>query len=241
MDRIAYLDDLARLDLDRQARAGIPEAIYGEGKTLDQVLQIATRLATECGRAIVTRLLPGWLEELRARLEPQLSVEGYGGRVAVVRRPGHRPAPSGGLIGLLAAGTSDIPVAEEARVAAEEMGCAVIHHYDVGVAGVHRLVEPLRELLARDVAAVVAVAGMEGALPTFVRGLVPCPVIGVPTSVGYGHGGRGEGALTTMLQSCAPGLTVVNIDNGFGAGATAALYANQLARAARRASTEGAP
>jgi hypothetical protein len=111
------------------------------------------------------------------------------------------------------------------------MGCEVFAHYDVGIAGIHRLVEPLREILDHEVSAVVVVAGMEGALPSVVRGLIPVPVIAVPTSTGYGYGGRGEAALMTMLQSCAPGLTVVNIDNGFGAGATAALIANQLARA----------
>jgi hypothetical protein len=132
---------------------------------------------------------------------------------------------------VLAAGTSDIPAAEEAKVTAEVMGCQVLAYYDVGIAGIHRLMEPLRETLVQDVSAIVVVAGMEGALPSVVRGLVPVPVIGVPTSTGYGYGGKGEAALMTMLQSCAPGLTVVNIDNGFGAGATAALIANGVAQA----------
>jgi hypothetical protein len=132
---------------------------------------------------------------------------------------------------VLAAGTSDIPTAEEARVTAEVMGCAVLARYDVGIAGIHRLLEPLREIVSIEVSAIVVVAGMEGALPSVVRGLVSVPVIGVPTSTGYGYGGHGQGALMTMLQSCAPGLTVVNIDNGFGAGATAALIANTVADA----------
>jgi NCAIR mutase (PurE)-related protein len=111
------------------------------------------------------------------------------------------------------------------------MGCKVLAHYDVGIAGIHRLLEPLREIVTNEVSAIVVVAGMEGALPSVVRGLVAVPVIGVPTSTGYGYGGQGHGALMTMLQSCAPGLTVVNIDNGFGAGATAALIANRVAAA----------
>jgi hypothetical protein len=157
------------------------------------------------------------------------------GRALVVSKIGVVPAPSGGVIAVLAAGTSDLPVAEEARVTAETMGCRVLAFYDVGVAGIHRLVSPLEMIHKEEASAVVAVAGMEGALPTVVRGLVAVPVIGVPTSVGYGYGGKGEAALMTMLQSCAPGLTVVNIDNGFGAGATAALIANHVAAAKRQA------
>jgi pyridinium-3,5-biscarboxylic acid mononucleotide synthase len=128
-----------------------------------------------------------------------------------------------GKIGVLTAGTSDIPVAEEAATIAEVMGCGVIRGYDVGVAGIHRLLDPLKDMIRQDVACVVVVAGMEGALPSVVAGMVGVPVIGVPTSIGYGLGAGGIGALTTMLQSCAPGLVVVNIDNGFNAGATAAI------------------
>lgn len=225
------LDQLARLDLDRRERTGIPEIIFGTGKAVDHIVAIARRMASERGRAIVSRIAPEVLQQLRVALEPELAVEGHElARMAVVRRPEAAPAEGGGIIGVLAAGTADLPVAEEARVMASEMGCEVVHHYDVGVAGVHRLVEPLRELIARDVAAVVVVAGMEGALPTLVKGLVPVPVIGVPTSVGYGFGRPGEAALMTMLHSCSPGLTVVNVDNGLGAGATAALIANRLVR-----------
>jgi len=131
----------------------------------------------------------------------------------------------------MTAGTSDIRVAEEARVVAEEMGCEVVTAYDVGIAGFHRHIGPLRRMLREGVDAIVVVAGMEGALPSVVASLVDVPVIGVPTSVGYGLGGKGVGALTTMLQSCSPGLCVVNIDNGVGAGALAALIARRVARA----------
>jgi hypothetical protein len=134
-------------------------------------------------------------------------------------------------VGLISAGTSDVPVAEEARLMAEAMGCVVTPIYDVGVAGLHRLLQPLRALLAEGVDAVVVAAGMDGALPSVVSGLVDVPVIGLPTSIGYGLGGKGVAALLSMLQTCAPGLTVVNIDNGIGAGATAALIANRVAQA----------
>jgi hypothetical protein len=160
-------------------------------------------------------------------------------RLAVVSQPESKIVPTGGVIGLLSAGTSDMPIAEEARVSAEEMGCEVISHYDVGVAGLHRLVEPLKEFEERDVPVIVAVAGMDGALPTLAKSLTRVPVIGVPTSVGYGLGQPGEAALMTMLHSCVPGLTVVNIDNGFGAGATAALIAGRcVAERGRAARSE---
>src|SRR5437764_106281 len=129
------------------------------------------------------------------------------------------------------AGTSDIPAAEEAALLAEEMGCEVTRIYDVGVAGLHRLVEPLRNLLSTGVDAIIVAAGMDGALPSVVAGLVPVPVIGLPTSIGYGLGGKGVAALLSMLQTCAPGLSVVNIDNGVGAGITAAMIANRVAQA----------
>jgi NCAIR mutase (PurE)-related protein len=132
-------------------------------------------------------------------------------------------------------GTSDVVVAEEARTIAEEMGCEVITAYDVGIAGFHRHIKPLKRMLQEGVDAIVVVAGMEGALPSVIASLVDVPVIGVPTSVGYGFGAGGVGALTTMLQSCSPGMCVVNIDNGVGAGALAALIAHQVARALRLA------
>lgn len=241
MDRLEFVSDLARLDLDRRARSGIPEVIFGQGKSLERLVAICRRMAETQGRALVSRLTPAVLATLRERLAGELLVEGYADdQLAVVARPGADRPGGGGCIAVLAAGTSDIPVAEEARVMALEMGCTVIHHYDVGIAGLHRLVDPLRELVQADVAAIVAVAGMEGALPTLVKGLVPMPVIGVPTSVGYGLGRPGEPALMTMLSSCALGLTVVNIDNGIGGGATAALIANRAAAAGRHATPAGA-
>jgi NCAIR mutase (PurE)-related protein len=152
-------------------------------------------------------------------------------RAMVIYRPDYVPVRTGGHVGVISAGTSDVPVAEEAALIAEEMGCQVTCIYDVGVAGLHRLFEPLRDLLAHDVDVVIVAAGMDGALPSVVAGFVPVPVIGLPTSIGYGLGGKGVAALLSMLQTCAPGLSVVNIDNGVGAGITAALIANRVAHA----------
>ncbi len=135
-----------------------------------------------------------------------------------------------GKIGIITAGTSDVPVAEEARVVAEEAGCEVLTSYDVGVAGIHRLFHQIRRMIEEDVKALIVVAGMEGALPSVVAGLVDVPVIGVPTSVGYGVGAGGFTALNAMLQSCAPGIAVVNIDNGFGAAVFASTIVKQIDR-----------
>jgi pyridinium-3,5-biscarboxylic acid mononucleotide synthase len=148
-----------------------------------------------------------------------------------VKQPNFQSPSSGGSVAVLTAGTSDIPAAEEAVVVAQEMGCRVFTAYDVGVAGLHRLEQPLRALRQTRADVVIVAAGMDGALPSVVSGLVDVPVIGLPTSVGYGLGGKGVAALLTMLQTCSPGLTVVNIDNGVGAGATAGLIANRVAAA----------
>lgn len=231
-DHIGVIEGFAKLDVHRSDRTGIPEAILAEGKTTDQVVEALRRMAEASGVALATRVSEKCAVSIQRGLGKKLRVEWNTlGRTVVVRKKGIAFGPRSGKIAILAAGTSDIPTAEEARVTAEVMGCEVLAHYDVGIAGIHRLLEPLREVLTNEVSVIVVVAGMEGALPSVVRGLVSVPVIGVPTSTGYGYGGHGQAALMTMLQSCAPGLTVVNIDNGFGAGATAALIAGQVADA----------
>jgi len=229
---IGILEGFARLDIQRTERTGIPEAILAEGKSTDQVVGALRRMAGGAGIALATRVDEDCATAIRRALRSRLQVHRVSlARTVVVSKKGVAPKLTGGIIAILAAGTSDVPTAEEARVTAEVMGCEVLAHYDVGIAGIHRLLEPLDAVLSKGVSAIVVVAGMEGALPSVVRGLVAVPVIGVPTSTGYGYGGQGQAALMTMLQSCAPGLTVVNIDNGFGAGATAALIANQVALA----------
>ena len=224
----------ARPDFDRETRKGIPEIVLAEVKTDEQVLSIVRAFVKTNGRAVVTRLRAGTLALLQTEFPGHMDARPVA-RAAAIHAPDYRRPQTGGHIGILTAGTSDIPVAEEARLVAEEMGCQVSTLYDVGVAGLHRLLSPLRELLASDVAVLVVCAGMDGALPSVVSGLSPVPVIGVPTSIGYGVGGKGRAALLAMLQTCAPGLTVVNIDNGAGAGATAALIANRLASARQAA------
>jgi NCAIR mutase (PurE)-related protein len=219
--------DFARLDVGRGARAGTPEFIYAESKTADQLVAIVDRYlehgdAVLCSRASEEQAAAVAGRHAGAEYDPR-------SRVLVVRRPGTAPPVARGTAGVLAAGTSDVGVAEEAAAVCRAMGVTAVTAYDVGVAGLHRLAGPLDEMRSAGVAAVVVAAGMEGALPSVVAGLVDVPVIGLPTSTGYGLGGRGEAALLGMLQSCSPGLVVVNIDNGVGAGATAALIARRAA------------
>lgn len=223
-----------RPDPARARRKGIPEVIFAETKTTQQVIAMAHSLLAGSGRAIISRVRPETLAALRQEFQTETLRVREDSRALVIYQPGYTPEPTGGRIGVLSAGTSDVPVAEEAALIAEEMGCQITRIYDVGVAGLHRLLEPLRDLLASGVDVLIVAAGMDGALPSVVAGLVPVPVIGLPTSVGYGMGGNGIAALLTMLQTCAPGLTVVNIDNGIGAGSTAALIANRVALAAER-------
>ncbi len=222
----------SRLDLKRSRRTGIPEVVYAESKTASEAISSLLRLADTNGRAIASRCPIPTLELLQRELALPYEVSIHElAKVAVVRKNGFEPRPTGGLIGVICAGTSDIPVADEAALMAIEMGCAVERVNDVGVAGLHRLVAPLRRLLDGNpgVDALIVAAGMDGALPSVIAGLVDVPIVGLPISVGYGFGGDGTGALMAMLQSCAPGLSVVNIDNGIGAGAVAARFANRVA------------
>jgi NCAIR mutase (PurE)-related protein len=235
---VAERDFSARIEIRpdpaRERRKGVPEVVFGETKTTSQVLAMAHSLLEGTGRAIISRVNPETLVALRQEFQSCTLRIREAARALVIYQPGYQLARTGGRVGVLSAGTSDVPVAEEAALMAEEMGCQVTCVYDVGVAGLHRLLEPLRSLLVDEADVIIVAAGMDGALPSVVAGLVPVPVIGLPTSVGYGLGGRGVAALLSMLQTCAPGLSVVNIDNGIGAGSTAALIANRVALTAQR-------
>ena len=225
-------------DFTRAHRKGVPEVILADRKTVDQAVAIARAFLERAGRAILSRVGP----ELEARLRAEFADVGFEWlelpRAAVLRRVDFVRLQTDGRVGIVTAGTSDIPIAEEAALLCREMGCAVHTAYDVGVAGLHRLFEPLTALLEHhQVDVLIVAAGMDGALPSVVSGLVDVPVIGLPTSVGYGLGGGGLAALYSMLQTCAPGLSVVNIDNGIGAGAVSGLIAVRAA-AARRAAAD---
>lgn len=207
----------ANLDHARLQRRGIPEAIFCEGKTIPQVQVIADALLARQRRVFATRVAPELADALLAR---------YGRRAhynadARTVRIGKFPPARTGCIGIVSAGTADIPVAEEAAETCRALGQRVTCYYDIGVAGLHRALAVLPQL--RRCRAIIVVAGMDGALPAVVAGMLPCPVIGVPTSIGYGTAFHGLAALLNMLNSCAEGIGVVNIDNGYGAGCLAAL------------------
>ncbi|MEM7482544.1 MAG: nickel pincer cofactor biosynthesis protein LarB [Acidobacteriota bacterium] len=208
----------ARLDLHRELRGGLPEAIFSEGKTDDDLAAIAGRMLAAHGRLLVTRLAAERAPVLRAAI-PKGGPDWKYHERARIFTAGEPHAGGGRILAVLAAGTSDLPVAEEAAVCAEWFGLEVERHFDVGVAGLHRLLAVLPEV--RQAGAIIVVAGMDGALPSVTAGLVATPVVAVPTSVGYGAAFGGVAALLSMLNSCAAGVTVVNIDNGFGAAVTA--------------------
>ena len=222
---------LARLDIGREKRKGIPEIILADGKEPVDVARIADAMVRRSGRAIVTRASKSYYREIRARRIPDSNAEYFPkSRIVIVKSKTYTKRKSGGRLGILTAGTSDIPVAEEAKIIAEEMGCETAFYSDVGVAGLHRLFKPLTKLLKWDADVILVVAGREGALPTVVAGLVEVPIIGVPTSRSYGFGDKGIAALAAMLQSCSLGIAVVNVDGGVGAGAVGALIAHRAAQ-----------
>jgi NCAIR mutase (PurE)-related protein len=221
LDRLKHLpfEDLgyAKLDHHRALRHGFTEVIFGKGKTPEQVVGIAVRLLEKSQNLLVTRSTEAVGNELKARF-PEAEYFPLSGAVRIRR---NKTMYGKGTVAVVCAGTSDIPVAEEAQVTAEAMGNQVEVIYDIGVAGIHRLMAHSDQLMQARV--IVVCAGMEGALPSVVGGMVSVPVIAVPTSVGYGASFHGLAALLGMLNSCASNVTVVNIDNGFGAGYVASL------------------
>jgi NCAIR mutase (PurE)-related protein len=225
--RLEQVGDIARLDLGRGTRCGMPEVILAEGKEVPDLVAIALRQVKSSGRSIISRVSGEQLSALTAiSARENLVLEYVEKARMIVLSDGVPLQTHGGVVGILAAGTADIRVAEEARILAREMGCTVHTAYDVGVAGIHRLFTALREMSRAHV--FVVVAGREGTLPSIVAGLVDRPVIGVPVSTGYGYLGKGESALASMLQSCSV-LAVVNIDAGVVAGAFAARIARMVA------------
>ena len=215
----------AKLDHHRALRDWMPEVVLGEGKTTDQIVGISKALLAQSDRLLVTRIAPAAAEALLAAVPDAKHHEAA--RCVTVERS---PMPKHDGVAIVCAGTADLPVAEEAAITAEMCGNAVKRMYDVGVAGIHRLLDQVPAL--REARALVVVAGMEGALPSVVAGLVNAPVIAVPTSIGYGASFRGLAPLLAMLNSCAAGVGVVNIDNGFGGGYLAASI-NRIALAQR--------
>ncbi len=227
---IEEIEDIAKIDINRRKRRGIPEVIFAEPKKLDEIKKIIKKTLEKTNSVVVSRI----------NKEDYSKILSFAKKLKVKVKTGKNSSSllffktpikfEGGKIGILAAGTSDIGVAEESRLMCEAMNCKCILSYDVGVAGIQRIFPILKEMIKEDVDCIIVAAGMEAALPTLVSSMVDIPVIGVPISTGYGYGGQGIAALASMLQSCSLGLSVVNIDNGIGAGAIAANIANRAVR-----------
>ena len=228
---LAQVGDIGMIDLNRQERSGVPEVVFAESKTIDHLVEIVKVMVEKNGAVLLTRVSKLKLESLMESFKKlNFDVSGYDDHLTVmVNKKDWSEPPKSGKIAIMTAGTSDIAYANETEALARLLGVEVYTYYDVGVAGIHRLIEPVKNIIEEGVDALVVFAGMEGALPTVVAALVDIPVIGVPVPTGYGYGGKGETALASMLQSCAPGLAVVNIGNGLGAGAVACLIAKRCA------------
>ena len=219
---IEKIEDFAKIDVGRKNRRGIPEVIFAENKQLEEIKKIIQKTLKKSDSILVSRIKESDYKKIIS----------FGKKINLKKDEGKNSTSvlfykksmknKFGKVAILCAGTSDIGIAEEARLMCKAMNCETICNYDIGIAGMHRLFPVLKELISKDVDVIITVAGMEGALATVVSSLVDVPVIGVPSSVGYGYGRKGVAALAAMLQSCALGMSVVNIDNGIGAGAVAA-------------------
>lgn len=228
IDYLEKIENSVQLDMLRMERTGFPEIIFAQTKPNGVLIELITKYLKTKDFILISRLREDQYTLLEKYIteNPQYDLKvNKKGKIAKIFVPEKNPPVIKGKIGLITAGTSDIAIAEEIKMIAEAMECEIITANDVGIAGFHRIFEPLKKMIEKGVNVIVVAAGMEGTLPGVVSALVDIPVIGVPTSNGYGYGGKGEGALSTMLQSCSPGLSVVNIDNGVGAAASAILIA----------------
>ena len=227
-NNILEFDDIAKFDIKRSERTGFPEAVFSPSKDYEDLITIIRNYLERSSQdLIITKLSHERYERITEDLGRNSYIFDYNRRaqILIIRKEIIEKDPIA-KIGIITAGTSDINIAEEARVIVEEGGCEAITSYDIGVAGINRLFPQIAHMVNEGVRAFIVCAGMEGALPSVVAGLVDVPVIAVPTSVGYGVGEGGRVALDAMLQSCAPGIAVVNIDNGFGAGVFALTIVN---------------
>lgn len=223
-------DQIAQIDIDRSRRKNVPEIVLGSHKKLNDLILILDEILKNNGYVLASKIKPCMMDKI---------LKYYGGKKLKIDRGINStslliydnetslPKDRGGKVGIICAGTSDIGIAEEARLATRTMGCTCHLAYDVGIAGIHRLLNSIVKMTAEKVDSIVTVAGMEGALPAVTASLVNVPVIGVPASVGYGYGSNGRGALASMLQTCSFGLVAVNIDNGVGGGIFASMIANK--------------
>lgn len=224
---IEEVEGIAKIDINRRKRRGVPEVIFAETKELEDIKKIIKKTLEKTNSVVISRIKKEDYKKIMTfvkRLKVKIKTGKNSSTILLFKKP---IKFQGGKVGILTAGTSDIGVAEEARLMCEAMNCKCITSYDVGVAGIQRIFPILKKIVKEDVDCIIVAAGMEGALATLVSTMVDIPIIGIPTSVGYGYGEKGIAALASMLQSCSLGLSVVNIDNGIAAGGIAANIANR--------------
>lgn len=227
---IEEIEGFAKIDINRRKRRGIPEVVFAETKEIDEIKKIVKKTLEKSDSVIVSRLKKKDYSKILTfakRLKVKIEIGKNSSSLLLFKKP---IKSHGGKVGIITAGTSDIGVAEESRLMCMAMNCKCITSYDVGVAGIQRIFPILKEMINEDVDCIIVAAGMEGALATLVSTMIDIPIIGIPTSVGYGYGEKGIAALASMLQSCSLGLSVVNIDNGIAAGGIAANIANRAIR-----------
>lgn len=222
LDLIDKVGQIAKIDTGRSPRKGIPEIILAEGKSPQQVVKIAKKMFSTSNKVIISRIDSFHIKAIQKAFSKK-SIMYNELAHAMVISSNTKKSKLFGHVAIITAGTADIPVAEEAKVILDAVDCKTTIYYDVGIAGIHRLFDSLSSVIQEDVDVIVAVAGREGALPSIIAGLVDIPVIGVPTSIGYGYGDKGIAALMSMLQSCALGIATVNIDSGIAAGVLASI------------------
>lgn len=225
---IEEIENFAKIDTGRKIRKGIPEVIFAERKQFSDIKKIILKVLQKTNSVVVSRIQKNDLKKIIAFCKKNKFKIKTGRDTSTILVYQKQIKVGRGKIGIITAGTSDISVAEEARLMCESMNCECITSYDIGIAGLHRTFPILKEFMKSEVDVIIVVAGMEGALASVVSSTVDIPVVGVPTSVGYGYGQKGVAALASMLQSCSLGLSVVNIDNGIGAGAVASKIANLI-------------
>jgi len=236
---IEYVENnLAKIDPLREARSAKPEVILAQGKQYKDLLKIIKATVSRKKFAVVSKVSPEYMKKLCKEFEKQDFTIYRGINTLLISSRQHKFPKRNGRVGVLCAGTSDIKIAEEAKIMAEVMGSKTVIEYDVGIAGIHRTINAVANMIKSKVQVIVVVAGMEGALASFVSSVTDIPVIGVPTSIGYGYGSNGIAALASMLQTCSMGITVVNIDNGIGAGAFAAMVANKMSNESKYSDNE---
>ena len=226
---IEYVEkNIAKIDAEREARSGIPEVILAQGKEFDNLSKIILATISKKKFVVVSKVNLEYKERLCKELEKENLKIKKGMNTLLVSTKSHKFAKRNGKVGILCAGTSDIRIAEEAKIMAEVMGSDTQVEYDVGISGIQRTLRAIKNMISAKVHIIIVVAGMEGALGSVVSSVTDIPIVGVPTSIGYGFGSNGITALASMLQTCSMGMTVVNIDNGIGAGAFAAMVANKM-------------